>query len=96
MRGALANSLARAGRRTEAQRVIDGMILDSRKTSLSQSDVAMGYVGLGDVEKAFEGLDKSFESNDEGILLLKTHPMFSPLRDDPRYKELLKRVNLAE
>jgi tetratricopeptide (TPR) repeat protein len=95
MRGALANALARAGRRGEALLLIDEMILESKKTSLSQSDIAMGYVGLGDKERAFQWLDKSFESHDEGILLLKTHPMFSPLRDDPRFQELLKKLNLA-
>ena len=96
MRGALANSLARAGRRSEALRVIDEMILESKKTSHSQSDIAMGYVGLGDKDKAFEWLNKSYESRDEGILLLKTHPMFAPLRDDPRFKVLLKKLNLPE
>jgi len=95
-RGTFANSLARAGRRTEAQRVIDELILASKSKFVSQSSIAMGYVGLGDKERAFHWLDKSFESHDDDILLLKSHPMFSPLHDDRRYKELLKKLNLAE
>ncbi|HEX6127182.1 MAG TPA: winged helix-turn-helix domain-containing protein [Pyrinomonadaceae bacterium] len=96
MRGALANALARAGRREDAQRVIDELILESKRTSLSESDIAMGYVGLGDKDRAFEWLNKSYSSGDDGILLLKKHPIFSPLRDDPRYEALMKKLNLAE
>ena len=56
----------------------------------------MAYAGLGEKDKAFEWLDKSYESHDEAILWLKNHPMFEPLRDDPRYKPMLKRLNLPE
>jgi len=96
MRGAFANSLARAGRRAEAQRLIDELILASKSKFVAQSSIAMGYAGLGDKDRAFHWLEKSFESHDDAILLLKTHPMFSALRDDPRLRELLKKLNLAE
>jgi eukaryotic-like serine/threonine-protein kinase len=96
IRGVLACSLARAGRRTEAQHIIDELILASKSKFVSQSSIAMGYGGLGEKDKAFEWLDKSLESHDEAILWIYKHPMFSPLRDDPRFKELLKTLNLAD
>jgi serine/threonine protein kinase/tetratricopeptide (TPR) repeat protein len=96
IRGVLACSLARAGRRTDAQHIIDELILASKSKFVSQSSIAMGYGGLGEKDKAFKWLDKSLESHDEAILWIYKHPMFSPLRDDPRFRELLKKLNLAE
>ena len=72
------------------------MIELSKSKFVSQSTIAMAYAGLGEKDKAFEWLDKSYESHDEAILWLKNHPMFEPLREDPRYKPMLKRLNLPE
>jgi len=96
IRGVLAHALARAGHKAEAQRVINDLIALSKSKFVSQSTIAMGYAGLGDKDKAFEWLDKSYESHDEAIYWAKNHPMFEPLRDDPRYRPLLKRLNLPE
>jgi tetratricopeptide (TPR) repeat protein len=87
IRGVLACVLARAARRTEAQHIIDELITASKSKFVSQTSIAMGYVGLGEKDKAFEWLDKSLASHDEQIVWIYKHPMFAPLRDDPRYKE---------
>ena len=92
IRGVLAHALARAGRKAEAQGVIDDLIALSKSKFVSQSTIAMGYVGLGDKDKAFAWLDKSYESHDEAIYWTKNHPMFEPLRNDPRYQPLLQRL----
>ncbi len=96
IRGVLACALARAGRRAEAQKVIDDLILASKSKFVSQTSIAMGYAGLGEKDKAFEWLAKSLDSHDEQIIWIYKHPMFAPLRDDPRYKELLVKLNLAK
>ena len=96
IRGVLSYALARAGRKAEAQRVIEDLIALSKSKFVSQSMIAMGYAGLGDNDQAFAWLDKSYESRDEGIYWTKNHPMFESLRDDPRYEPLLKRLNLLE
>jgi TolB-like protein/Flp pilus assembly protein TadD len=96
IRGVLACALERAGRRAEAQKVIDDLILASKNKFVSQTSIAMGYAGLGDVDKAFEWLNKALESHDEQIIWIYKHPMFATLRNDPRYQELLKRLNLAQ
>ena len=94
IRGVLACVLARAGRRAEAQRVIDDLISASKSKFVSQASIAMGYAGLGDTDKAFEWLNASLQSHDEQIIWIYKHPMFANLRDDPRYGELLKQLNL--
>ena len=94
IRGVMAHALARASRKAEAQRLIDDLIALSKSKFVSESMIAMGYAGLGDRDRAFEWLDKSYESRDEGIYWTKTHPMFAPLRQDPRYKPMLTRIGM--
>ena len=51
------------------------------------------YVGLGAKEKAFEWLEKGY--TDRSIGALKVDPAYDPLRSDPRFADLLRRMNLA-
>jgi len=96
IRGVLACALARAGRRAEAQKVIDDLIVASKNKFVSQTSMAMGYAGLGDKDKAFEWLNKALESRDEQIIWIYKHPMFATLRDDARYKELLLHLKVVK
>ena len=58
--------------------------------------VASIYAALGDNDKAFAELETSFAERDWELYRLKVDPLMDPLRDDPRYKDLLKRLNLPE
>ncbi len=57
--------------------------------------VAVVYAGLGDKDKAFEWLEKDFQNNEDLRNIGWAIPL-EPLRDDPRYKDLLKRMGLPE
>jgi TolB-like protein len=96
IRGVLACALARGGRRTEAQHLIDELIVASKSKFVSETSIAMGYAGLGEKDKAFEWLGKSLESHDEQVIWIYKHPMFAALRGDPRYNELLIKLNLSK
>ena len=54
------------------------------------------YAALGDKDKAFEELRKAFEARDWELFRLNADVYWIPLRDDPRYKEIVKRLNLPE
>lgn len=95
IRGALAHALARAGRKADAQRVIDELLEESKTKYVAPQALVVAYSAF-DRDKAFAWLEKTYASHDEGILFIKSHPMFNLLRDDPRYKEMLKRLNLPE
>jgi hypothetical protein len=56
----------------------------------------MIHAALGDRDKAFAELEKAFEERDWNLPRLKVDPFMDPLRDDPRFKELLKRLSLPE
>ena len=53
------------------------------------------YAGLNDKDKAFELLNKGFETH-SGLSVIRVETTLSNLRDDPRYKDLLKRMDLPE
>ena len=52
------------------------------------------YVGLGDKEQAFAWLEKAEQERSLGLFFLKTDPLMDPLRSDPRFRTLLKRIGL--
>jgi len=52
------------------------------------------YAHLGDKDRAFEQLEKAFEQNDD-VSDLKVNPKWDPLRSDPRFQDLLRRMNLG-
>lgn len=60
----------------------------------SEFQIAETYAWFGDSDKAFEWLNKAI-GNDPGILWLRYDPLLAGLNADPRYKTLLKRINLS-
>ncbi|MGA9768966.1 MAG: hypothetical protein WBV94_07995 [Blastocatellia bacterium] len=52
------------------------------------------YAGLDERDSAFEWLEKGYVARDRIVLLMKVHPMFDPLRSDPRFDNLMRRVGL--
>ncbi|MDI1243361.1 MAG: tetratricopeptide repeat protein [bacterium] len=87
---------AKSGRRQEAEEIVQ-RFKDLRKTQYVLSyRFASLYAGLGDKEEAFAELERAFEERDWQLQRIKVDPFMDPLRSDPRYKDLLKRMNLPE
>jgi hypothetical protein len=51
---------------------------------------------LGETDKAIASLEQACDEHSYGIIYLKVHPNLDPLRQDPRFQALLRRVALAE
>jgi hypothetical protein len=66
----------------------------SSRRFVSPFCTAIIYLGLGDKRRAMEGLEKAYEARSVLLLLIKIDRMFDPLRSDPRFIELLKKVHL--
>jgi serine/threonine-protein kinase len=91
----LGRAYARAGRKAEARKVIDQLIERSTQTYVFPKYLTMIYAALGEKDKAFEWLEKSYEDRSLGSgMALKSSPVFDPLRSDPRFADLLRRLNL--
>jgi serine/threonine-protein kinase len=56
--------------------------------------LAAAYAKLGEQDKAFEWLEKAYERRNSSLPYLAVNPDFDPLRDDPRFDDLLRRIGL--
>jgi tetratricopeptide (TPR) repeat protein len=90
--GGLGYTYAVAGRKAEARKVLDRLTELSKREYVPAIFVADVHVGLGEKDKAFEWLEKGFE--ERSLMFTKVDPMFDPLRSDPRFADLLRRMNL--
>jgi tetratricopeptide (TPR) repeat protein len=80
-------------RREEAQRLLEEV---GREHPDFASPVAAGYARLGMADEAFKWLDRALQERDGGVLELRAGPLFQPLRKDPRYAPLLRRIGLSD
>jgi TolB-like protein len=87
---------ALAGQRDEALRVVNEWKEAEKSGYVMVYWLAATYALLGDKDAAFAELEKSFRNRDWFLQRLKTDPFMRPLRNDPRYLDLLKRLNLPE
>ena len=90
--GHMGNAYARWGRVTEARALIPRLQDHIRKNGIGTYEVSLIYAGLGDKDSAFEWLEKASEVRDKGLTFLKVDPCLDPLRSDPRFPALLRRV----
>ena len=92
----LGYAYAVAGRRPDALKLLDELNQQSRDKFVPADAMAQIYVGLGEKDKAFEWLEKGYERRSLGLagVDLKVDPVWDPLRLDPRFADLLRRMNL--
>jgi hypothetical protein len=50
---------------------------------------------MGDMDRAFESLERAYQARSAGMIYLHLDPGYEPLRGDPRYAELVKRIGLT-
>ncbi len=93
--GVLIRAYAHAGRRSDAIRLLAE--LQRRRTAgyIPAAAFVNGYLGLGDNEQAFYWLEQAYKEQSNILQFLKVHPYFDPIRGDPRFADLLRRVGLG-
>jgi pentatricopeptide repeat protein len=94
--GVLVRAYAHAGRRTEALRLVDELKRRQQKGYVPTAALVNAYLGLGDNEQAFAWLERAYNEQSPILQLIKVHPFFDPLRSDPRFADLVRRVGLPE
>src|SRR5947209_3486718 len=60
----------------------------------SSFSIAEGYMRMGEKDKAFDWLEKAYEEHDSGLVSIGVEPMFDPVRRDPRFRDILRRMKL--
>ena len=67
-----------------------------RTSNTTSYGVTIYAAALGEKDEAFAELNKAFENREFGLLLLKVDPRLDPLRDDPRFQALVKKVGFPQ
>jgi tetratricopeptide (TPR) repeat protein len=93
--GQLAYAYAVAGQTDQAQKILNDLKELSKQQYVSPFDFALIYKGLGDKDRAFEWLNKTFDENPYRLSMLRVNPRFDSLRSDLRFDDLLRRMKLA-
>ena len=91
----LAHAEARAGHRRVAESIVGSLIKSSKTEFVPATHIAMAYVGLDDRDEAFRWFERGFAERAQALTFLKVEPIFDPVRSDPRFDDLLKRVGLT-
>jgi tetratricopeptide (TPR) repeat protein len=94
--GHLGNAYARAGQASAARKTIAQLEQDVAKDGVGRYEIALVYTGLGDKQAAFKWLEEAYRTHDVGMVYLKIDPCLDPLRSDPHFDELLRRVGLTK
>jgi serine/threonine protein kinase/TolB-like protein/Tfp pilus assembly protein PilF len=92
--GALCYAYAVAGRHAEAEELLQRLEEEARQGRMSPCFVAVVHVGLNQHDQALDWLDLAYERRDDLLLVLNVDPIYRPLRSDPRFAVLLRRVGL--
>jgi tetratricopeptide (TPR) repeat protein len=92
--GVLAYILVRGGHRDEAISIVRNLEKRSATEPIAGLNIALPYVALGDFDRAFVWLNKACDNRVPLIRIVNSEPGFEPLRKDPRFALLLKRIGL--
>ena len=94
--GDLGYIYAVVGKRTEALDKVKELEAKYVQREAISAYLAAVYSGLGDKDKAFEWLDKDFQARNGKLSEVRWTLQFESLRDDPRFKDMLKRMGLPQ
>jgi len=85
---------ARLGQRSQAFRVLEQLRAASKQKYVPALSFAIVYVGLGEKEQAFLWLEKAYDERTNSLAYLKVQATWDPLRSDPRFADLVRRIGL--
>jgi tetratricopeptide (TPR) repeat protein len=93
-RAELAHTYAVAGRRDAAGRILNELLESSKRRYVSPFDMAKIYAGLGEKGQALDCLEKA--SREDSLLDLQVDPDLDPLRSEPRFRDMVRRLNFPQ
>jgi len=85
-----------AGKREKSLEILNYYLERSKKEFVMTANIAFIYIGLGEKDKAFEWLEKTYMQREAWLTELKVEPMYDNLRSDPRFQDLVERVNFPD
>jgi TolB-like protein/DNA-binding winged helix-turn-helix (wHTH) protein/Tfp pilus assembly protein PilF len=90
----LGHAYAVSGRKADALKELSKLQSATKRRYIPPSYLAIIWMGLGDNKQALTWLDHGYEDRSEHMLYLGLEPLIDPIRSDPRFTVLLKKVGL--
>jgi tetratricopeptide (TPR) repeat protein len=90
--GALGQVLALSGRREQARECLQKLERMSHSRHIQSAAFAILHLGLGDIDESLTWLETACEQHEAQIAALKVHPVYEPLRSEPRFKVMLQKI----
>jgi len=90
----LVRALAALGRGEEGEAIMARLEEESRQHYVRGEIVAMGYGALGEFDRAFAHLERAFHDRSSGLIYIHVDPGYGPLRQDPRFADLVARIGV--
>jgi serine/threonine-protein kinase len=91
----IAEDFSKSGYKGVQQSWLDGLTEISKHGYVSSYSIAEGYMRLGQKDKAFEWLEKAYQDHDSGLVSIAVEPMFDPVRSEPRFRDIVRRMKLS-
>jgi TolB-like protein/Tfp pilus assembly protein PilF len=92
--GILIRAYAHAGRRSDALRLLAELKRRRNTGYAPAAALVNAHLGLGENEEAFAWLEQAYKEQSNMLQFVKVHPYFDPIRKDPRFADLVRRVGL--
>jgi eukaryotic-like serine/threonine-protein kinase len=96
MRSSLAHSYGQAGRTREALQMLEDLTTLAKRKYVAPYFFAGIHIGLGQNDRAIEYLEKSYQEHSHWLIYLHMDPSMDNLRDNPCFRDLLRRVALPK
>ena len=87
---------SRSGQQEQARRALKKFEELNRRQQMDPAAIAWAYAVMGNKDQAFALLEEAYSQHSNALTTLKVEPAYDPLRSDPRFQDLLRRVGLAQ
>lgn len=92
--GILGLAYGLAGRKADATKILNELLKLNESRYVTPAALVNVYLGLGDKDQTFFWLEKAYQERSNYVAYLKVFPLLDPLRSDPRFADLIRRVGL--
>jgi hypothetical protein len=87
-------TLGLSGNAAEARSLLKNLHTMAAQGYVAPTSFAWIHLGLGEIDNAFEWLDRAVDECDQLMMPIKSYKFFDPIRADPRFLTLLRKMNL--
>jgi TolB-like protein/DNA-binding winged helix-turn-helix (wHTH) protein/Tfp pilus assembly protein PilF len=92
----LAWAYAASGKKDLARKILNEASREPNSKHHAALDIARGYVALGDKKEAFAWLERAYSAHERDLIFLRRMDDFDPIRSDPRFEDLLRRIGMPQ